>query len=188
MGCFFWTQKQQRAVIPSSWYSSYCAACFPASCSLYSFPKWLQTGSNYLRNIVSRMISVLFPVLGDQTSSLLSPAKHNICLRETSLLSAQRVMLLCHYYLSVSPFPILMSSRLPPAPFPQKPPQVPPQATFLLSPSRCSSRPASFPAGCAQPGGCSDLSSACRAVCAAGTCSPPRVSTDTASHKLLTLA
>lgn len=58
-GVSLWTQKQQRAVIPSSWYSSYCAACFPASCSLYSFPKWLQTGSNYLRNIVSRMISVL---------------------------------------------------------------------------------------------------------------------------------
>lgn len=56
---WFWTQKQQRTAIPSSWYSSYCAACFPASYSLYSFPKWLQTGSIYLRNIVSRIISVL---------------------------------------------------------------------------------------------------------------------------------
>lgn len=142
-----WTQKQQRTVILSSWYSSYCAACFPASYSLHSFPKRLQTGRIYLRNIVSRIISVLLTFSQSWETYQLScsalPSITSACVRPTYC----QPSLGCSCAIITSPFPTAVFSRLLPAPFPQQP-----QLVSLLSPSRRRSHCASFPRGWAQPG------------------------------------
>lgn len=108
---------------------------------------------------------------------------------ETSLLSPQPTMLLWLYYLPFSPFPSSVSTPLSLTPFST-------QALAGLSASHAPALP--FPAQLpfspfstrvgALPAGYGDLSSICSAVRAAKTCSPPRVSTATASHKLLTFA
>lgn len=136
----------------------------------YSFPKWLQTGSSYLGIPVSRIISDLLPVLGDLSSLLHCPAKHTIHLCETSALSAQPAML--------SAIIASLHSRSTCPHVPLHSPEVPwyPCCPWSHSlPARLGSARGSL------------TSAAVCAVCAAGTCSPPRASTH-CLDKLLTLA
>lgn len=120
MGCFSLDPKAAENSDPLLMVQHLLCSSLPCVI-LYSFPKGLQTGSNYLRNIVSRIISVLLTFSPSwetyQVSCSALPSITSACV--TPILSTQPVMLLSHYH--PSPFPTSPSSRLPVSRVPQQP-------------------------------------------------------------------